>query len=486
MSLKTSRTRRVKCIIISFLLFILTFFFIIINHLNIENKNVSIIKSKTDNKPLHSLLFPHYKLIRGNPMSLIQCWNAIIDKENIDILSELKEHLPKIYPGQNISQIIDFLLHRQLPQFWGREQLNSIKNDVVWWSGARIQASFDPFWFKRVKSEKLIRTQRKAINQSSKRLEKERRPFVEELTHFNSLNEGHFNKFVVAYDDNAIIDSESYDIHKNLSQIVYFHIPKCGTSSIRSMLNAIGGTRVVWTQSLLIGYPKPSMLEKEVKCAFTFIRNPIHRFISAYYTIDALIKSDIRRNRKKMNYFYGEHLKFFRVSDHLILHKLTVFFDELVNDSWLWMNRYLNQLSIRVMEHIGSQTGHCLSAYEPFWNISYFGRIEYFAQHWKELSTNVQECSSGYLENVNVDSFEHRMKKYGQSMHHTLNRILPDAYYLIAARPALFDQIVNYYYQDFVCFGYNMTYAHFMQYIKQRDPQFDIRSINQTLLQNGL
>eukprot|EP01083_Nonionella_stella_P315323 1138702_1 len=93
-------------------------------------------------------------LIIGNPLKLPECRNAILHKENIDIIDLLTTRLPIIYKmnatDPSIQNMIQFLLgahrNRRIPQFWGREQLNALKHNVEWFSGARIHVSYDPFW----------------------------------------------------------------------------------------------------------------------------------------------------------------------------------------------------------------------------------------------------------------------------------------------------------------------------------------------------
>ena len=82
--------------------------------------------------------------------------------------------------------------------------------------------------------------------------------------------------------------------------------------------------------------------------------------------------------------------------------------------------------------------------------------------------------------NDNVDNVEpeekkalYWMKHSGQTDKYTLNRTLVDGYYAFALNKELYDKLVDYYYQDFVCFGYNMTYDYFMEYILENDPTFD-------------
>lgn len=89
-------------------------------------------------------------LMQENPMHSAVCRDAIIDREGINISQLLSTHLPKIYNASDdpsVDQLIDFLMNRSIPQFWGREQLNALQHDIVWWNGARVIVTDDPYWY---------------------------------------------------------------------------------------------------------------------------------------------------------------------------------------------------------------------------------------------------------------------------------------------------------------------------------------------------
>merc|ERR1712228_1158364 len=68
---------------------------------------------------------------------------------------------------------------------------------------------------------------------------------------------------------------------KNQSQnIYYYHIEKSGSSSIGSgILNQFNFSNSYFSENLI----------SSTKCGFTFVRHPIFRFLSAYYTVNRLI-----------------------------------------------------------------------------------------------------------------------------------------------------------------------------------------------------
>ena len=287
------------------------------------------------------------------------------------------------------------------------------------------------------------------------------------------------------------------------------HITKCASTSIGKMLYWIGGSRINWGQSWFDGYVSPDSLTRDIQCGFTFVRHPIHRFISGYYTMNLMLKGDVNKKLKPEQVeAMKEKLKHWEIEDECYydfscFERLHVFIDQLVDDSWQWINHYKDVLSGRVMEHVGSMSGHFLASYDG-WNIDYIGKMEYFDEHWSLLSREISECSKGYLEkyweemenydiangtsadeaykDMDQDGLAHTMKGYGQAAKHTLNRPLVDAYYALAMDRSLYERLAEYYYQDAVCFQYDTSYESFMEYILEHDPEFDADTLRPPLM----
>ena len=453
-----------------------------INDIDFQYVELSINQRDIDNeeKPsLQSILFPHSDLINGNPMRYKQCRNAIVDHENIDIIKELKIHLPKVYKtksAKKIKEIMQFLLDRSVPQLFGREQLNALFHDKPWWTGAAIHVSYDPGY-----NDKYNRTKQRGLNLS------------EMFDYFRDRNKIK-NKNMYITKDNS--DNESISM-KGVT--VYYHIPKCASSSTRQVLFNLGGTRIHWTQSMLIGYAglnQQLFNNIPIKCGFTFIRHPLHRFISAYYTINLMIKQDInnptKSSQEKRNLWKNlqGNLKFMHFSLKTDRNKecflrIQMFINEVIYNSWKWIDRYKTYESRRIMEHIGTQTGHFLASFDNF-DIDYFGRVEYYQQHLTKLSLKMEEC--GYLHNITKENIPHLMDSNihkSKIPHHKFNRTLVDVYYVLAIDQDLYNKLIDYYYQDFICFGYNMSYSNFMQYIYTHDPLFNVQEFNNTVFSDG-
>ena len=463
---------------------------------------------------LNSSHTPRSPLIVGNPMQTSQCRNAILDAEHIDIHSLLKTHLPKIYnlPSNDprIARMIDFLEKRRIPQLWGREQLNALQHDVEWWSGARVHVSFDPFWYFELEktppfSQKHLQTQLDTVKRLGDSKQRERASLDPEQLHF--LKTQNASTRPTRYSANVIHlagYNNTHAAHASLPQVAYYHIPKCASSSTKRMLHRVGGTRLNWRQSLFDGYVSPGVLgdANPIECGFTFVRHPIHRFISAYYTLNLMLKVDARKmghNNLELMRTRLTHLQFadecyFNFS---CFERVRTFIDALSSESWRWINNYKDLLSQRVMEHVGSMAGHFLASYDG-WALHYVGRVEHFAAHWRMLSANVSACSDGYLDRywrderaAAADATDremgdagvfYRMKRAGQGGKHTLNRTLVDAYYALAMDRSLFEKLVKYYRQDFVCFDYDATWQAFLRFVLEHDPTFRPRELRPSKL----
>lgn len=125
-----------------------------------------------------------------------QCRNALLDRHDLDIIDLLSSHLPSIYEdsddAQSLEERIDFLQNRDLPQFWGREQLNALQHDVEWWSAYRVHAAYDPFWYFELEVEGNVtldhlRAQRVEVKQRGNKLDRERR----DRQQFHFMNRSH-------------------------------------------------------------------------------------------------------------------------------------------------------------------------------------------------------------------------------------------------------------------------------------------------------
>jgi len=150
--------------------------------------------------------------------------------------------------------------------------------------------------------------------------------------------------------------------------------------------------------------------------------------------------------------------------------------------------------------HTGSQMYFLSSWYGS--DIQFFGRVEKMEDHWNEMISQ-QNChwmkdhfgvedgekmdvgnamyhygfygetlykkSNGEKKEY-VDALgmrEHLEKMYGGKRNERVNAddILAPAYYFLTED--MYDKIVNYFWQDFICFGYPTDYVNFQNYVQQ-------------------
>ena len=79
--------------------------------------------------------------------------------------------------------------------------------------------------------------------------------------------------------------SHTHAISINQSVSVYYHVAKCGSSSISVMIGQLQRKYGFESETIRPLYDGMQHLKTTVQCGFTFVRDPLHRLISAYYTI---------------------------------------------------------------------------------------------------------------------------------------------------------------------------------------------------------
>ena len=91
------------------------------------------------------------------------------------------------------------------------------------------------------------------------------------------------------------------------------------------------------------------------------------------------------------------------------------------------------------------------------WELNFIGRIEYLSQHFEILATQDNQCSKYF--NHLPENFDIHEKILSI---HAGNRQVSQADIIEKLRNAItkdyFYKLVDYYYQDFICFGYSFDY----------------------------
>lgn len=184
-------------------------------------QNMTANSQRIENEELIEQQFFNSDPIRSNPLNLAQCQNALIDKFHLNKEDLLSRHLPNIQckargRRQQRDRNKD---HAFIPHIWSREFLSALQSD----------ACFEP------------KTPVRSIS--------------------DLYSAGHYKEA-----DNEVP--------------VFYHIPKCGSSSTAAMTSDLFNFTIHWQEG-------PERMHEAVRtrCGFAFIRDPMQRFISAYYSL---------------------------------------------------------------------------------------------------------------------------------------------------------------------------------------------------------
>ena len=282
---------------------------------------------------------------------------------------------------------------------------------------------------------------------------------------------------------------------------VFYHIPKCGSSSTAAMTSELFNFTIHWQ-------PGPDRMHDNIrtKCGFAFIRDPIQRFISAYYTINKKIYREMKHEfmsaPDRIPERFKDRLTFLTITGEP--QRFLAFMDDLFREPDWWGIE-------DPLKHISSQSYFLSNWYGS--DINFFGRVEHYGEHWR-LLMNEPDCKwfrdlyhnhpEIELENYQVSHalfhygtmgdgmwkarndrqkeyiealgmFDMLYKMYGRDrkkFNISEHDVLPPAYYFL--NESMYNQIVDFYYQDFVCFGYKPDFNEFRKYVESKKNPFTI------------
>ena len=212
---------------------------------------------------------------------------------------------------------------------------------------------------------------------------------------------------------------------------IYYMIAKSASSSIMTNLRESFGTN--WSQTVHKNHAIPFIghsVRIHTDCGFTFVRNPITRFIAGYYTI----------NRKIYNL-------------HHSLSNTSLFAEEKWNRNWLFLrkfqepDRFITFVEEMVsnpyhfsllepMSHINSMTAKSFSVYFGS-DLHFIGKVEYMDSHWNAL---MEQCQ-WFGDHLVSQDMSYAMTGWGNSnfageyadiLDLKRNRTLSPAYYIVA------------------------------------------------------
>eukprot|EP01084_Bolivina_argentea_P051227 94221_1 len=362
--------------------------------------------------------------ILGNPLLYPECHNALISNEHQYNLNYLQTHgLPQ-------------------PWFWSRESLDAVStgktiNRVVKLSHA-LELNPQP-----IVSKKNIMTLTYVSRNEPEKQKKYAKLKQGQIMTNNTVYISRETKLKLMNDKNYISNSNP--------NVYYYHIPKTASSSIGG---SILGKHMNFTMSFL----NENMIAN-VKCGFTFVREPIERFVSAYYTVNRLIYGH-NLSPKKAKYKHDKLFKWWNVSGEP--DRINSFVEDLLD------NRY-DFIETTPLEHISTQSG-LLGI--PQLDIHFIGKSNKLREHWKLLreycddkyilsmpDKKIQRMASYGTRHIDKEEF----KSYAKMMDLDTYKdgdVLP-GYIAIADDYQLYHKLVQYYKQDFVCFGFEPNYIAF-------------------------
>eukprot|EP01084_Bolivina_argentea_P015956 29894_1 len=198
----------------------------------------------------------HDMAIYGNPLLTQQCRNAL-----------LHEH------KYNLNNSILNLKGFPSPWFWSRESLDGTIRDQPLHRRLKITHALQPEftipWSSSISNHYAY---------AYKRLPSHIVRWYDRLGHQTHTG----NTYKDDYDTSDQKLSKMNDNNYRLSlpdNVMYYHIEKSGSSSIAGMLHVYNFNTSYTSENALF----------HCQCGFTFVRDPISRFVSGYYTINKLI-----------------------------------------------------------------------------------------------------------------------------------------------------------------------------------------------------
>eukprot|EP01084_Bolivina_argentea_P015959 29898_1 len=269
----------------------------------------------------------------------------------------------------------------------------------------------------------------------------------------------------------------------------FYHIEKSGSSSIAGMLHVYNFNTSYTSENALF----------HCQCGFTFVRDPISRFVSGYYTINKLI------------YWFHHHLP--RIG------KKGANMDKVPRLFSFWnitgepqrMMEFVNNIydssfeftKITPLEHMMTQSG-LLGVSSA--DIHYIGRVSDLMEHLDVIKNKCAiRTDNKFL--LETDLIEQRiMTRFGTkwfdelrpwytdmlSLDDYVKGDLDPAYLAIADNYDLYYKIVEFYKQDYVCFGFEHDWVKFRAKVYEKLNKTLLRKkkkrLNDThvLIRNGL
>eukprot|EP01083_Nonionella_stella_P037824 103082_1 len=358
-------------------------------------------------------------VIYGNPLLTKKCATVLLDEHQHNIGLLQQKGLPT-------------------PWFFSRESLDATTNDLTLHRRAKITHLLPPNppfiapWSNTIANE--YSTDHKNMS--------------EHITRWYLENA----KDSITKEGNTYSDDYRKTKRARQWNIFYYHIEKSGSSTIRLILDEMGFETSFVSENW----------RTSTKCGFTFVRDPIDRFISGYYTVNRLIYERNIPGKYIITYAHPYKYKWYNISNEP--QRFTQFVDDLMQHRFAFVKD-------SPLEHIMSQTA-ILSVTQS--DIHFIGRLNKLKQHWHEL---YDFCNSNNHQWQRLhDQIEDVMVHFGvegfnrtKDMHYLEMMDLVDwksgdllpPYMAIANNYDLYHKLISYYKQDYICFGFQHDFKQF-------------------------
>ena len=363
--------------------------------------------------------------IYGNPLLTNKCANALLDEHKYNIDGFLR------YKGLST------------PWFWSRESLDATIRDEPLHRRLKItHAVSDP---------KFIGPWSSTIANRYSNKHKGLPGHIERWYNRLGATTEPGNTYKDDYEpiQDRLLKMNDKEYQQSLpNNVFYYHIPKTGSSSIGSMLMSWQYNRSFISENMI----------SHTQCGFTFVREPISRFVSGYYTVNRLIYFHNLPGVSKKRYEHDKLFNWFNVSGEPA--RFTQFVEDLLEFDYEFVET-------SPLEHMMTQSGILSIAQN---DIHFVGKLHKMRDHWSRLHAF---CDSELLQVYPKREYS-RMKNYGvhgikehpeyaklMSLEDYEDGDLLPAYKVVADSYDLYHKIANYYKQDFVCFGFEMDYQGF-------------------------
>lgn len=234
----------------------------------------------------------------------------------------------------------------------------------------------------------------------------------------------------------GLVGRNYFQVVSHSKRVVYFKIPKSGSTSIYHTLMKQGGYHLERGKPAL-----DSNIDYSTYCLFTFVREPLERVISAYYTI---------RNRHRAK--PDSSASYYRSTESQERNFL----------------RFIANLSHSV--HLSGGEQHAQSQFESLrpirlsrYNLSFVGKIESFSEDWSELISTCPQIQP--LQGVKKSNFHEGGRAHNSPVTFPSGRICDRPLCSLINRSGVLLNVRRFYANDYDCFQYSRPWPRWVAHL---------------------